>query len=138
MFAFFGCATGNNYALVPQNKSFRLTEDYEFSVEGRFRDRTYRLPRGVYRCYFSDPEGEYFEAPSTMREGFSIGSVSKGGIYLTYGEDRQAFLYIQDNTINTAYVYGVGILQNGGSGKFDQSVQLPDDFLQRIEIKSDE
>ncbi|MBD5778817.1 hypothetical protein IEN85_04890 [Pelagicoccus sp. NFK12] len=116
---------------------FELKDDFEYS-RNRSGDKVTVLHRGTYRCTYSDEGGYYFDAPSTMRVESVFRGGGRGGVYITKESPRAAYLYLQDSEATPFYVYGVGMMQVGGTGNFRRGKPLPQAFVDQIEIIPDE
>lgn len=119
--------------LSPADKSFVLKEPYEFDDSAGAGDARLLAP-GVYRCYYMDPCGDYYEAPFTTNRDYYFSGKRRGGVYITRSEPRECRTYVQDNEIVTFYSSTGGGSQYGGSGKYVILTRLPDDFLELIQF----
>lgn len=124
-----GCSIKNSYYIPAEKKSIILAEPFEFNVASFLGEKKHKLLSGTYLCYFADEKGDYYEAPSTMREGYVFNGKKKGGIFISKTDPPEAFLYFQDNEI---YSYSYG--QSGGSGNFKIDCKIPNIFMDRIKI----
>lgn len=115
--------------LSPIEKMLVLSEPYEF-VDSTGTGATCLLAPGVYRCYYMDPCGDYYEAPFTTKREYFFSGDRRGGIYVTRSEPKECRTYVQDNEIIHYYGYAGGGSQYGGSGRFVIMTKLPEDFLE--------
>jgi hypothetical protein len=116
-------------SLSPVEKTFVLSEPYEF-VDSAGAGAVCLLAPGVYRCYYMDPCGDYYEAPFTTKREYFFSGNRRGGVYVTRSEPRECSTYVQDNQITHYYGYAGGSSQYGGSGKFVILTRLTEDFLE--------
>ncbi|NLH41338.1 MAG: hypothetical protein GX448_05815 [Planctomycetes bacterium] len=129
-----GCLAGcggpiaRDCRLSPVEKTFVLSEPYEFT-DSAGTGGVCLLAPGVYRCYYMDPCGDYYEAPFTTKREYYFSGNRRGGVYVTRNEPRECRTYVQDNEITHYYGYAGGGGQFGGSGKFVILTKLPEDFL---------
>ena len=131
-----GSSTAANFSLIrlDGSRTFELAQTCTVKLLDR-KGTTIKLARGYYRAMFAGGTGcYYYEAPFSQNPDAFFSNGRRGGIYIKQTDNGcQAFLYIQRNTMQAAYIQGGAPFTFGGAGTFSIAQELPQDFVARIE-----
>jgi hypothetical protein len=132
-----GESTAANFGLIRLDGTRTLELPQSCAVQLRDDATTIKLARGCYRAMFAGGTGcYYYEAPFSQNPEMFFSNGRRGGIYVQQTDNGcRAFLYIQRNTITSAYVQGGAPFTFGGAGTFSIAQELPQNFVDQIKLQ---
>ena len=118
----------SNLTLSNDDSYFLLKENVKYGKK--------YLPKGMYRCYYKDINGSYYEAPSSISPSMFFSRGNAGGVYIKDSAFLEAYIYFQNKHPQSIYVDALSIFTVGGSADFKiTNMLLPRDISDQIIIQ---